>query len=389
MSTLTMNFRVRSDLLRTYMAEHEIGMSILSHASSMFYFTNFSTVVMTGSRLALVLIEKEKTAILVPDVEAANAVGFSLEKGHVDEVIKYYEKCVEAPLYTSPYDILRDQLKGVKEKRIGIEFDACTYEVAQFIRSLGFELFDITPQVRLQRAVKAPDEIEHIRLAASLSAYALDASLKALRPGITEEELDGTGTRAVAEQVKKLGLNVSLKCLGNVLSGPVRTTMPHVRSSSRKIEAGDSLVISRQIGVNGWEAELERTIFLGEPDQVKKDYYLTVQRAQMAVIGTTRPGVACNEVDRAAFTVLKEAGLEQYVIHRSGHGLGVTTHDYPVLSFVETMPIRQGMCFSAEPGIYVPGVGGFRNSDTIFITESGNEKLTDFPSSLEAMTIPV
>jgi Xaa-Pro aminopeptidase len=115
-----MNFRVRSDLLRTYMAEHEIGMSILSHASSMFYFTNFSTVVMTGSRLALVLIEKEKTAILVPDVEAANAVGFSLEKGHVDEVIKYYEKCVEAPLYTSPYDILRDQLKGVKEKRIGI-----------------------------------------------------------------------------------------------------------------------------------------------------------------------------------------------------------------------------------------------------------------------------
>jgi Xaa-Pro dipeptidase len=111
-----------------------------------------------------------------------------------------------------------------------------------------------------------------------------------------------------------------------------------------------------------------------------------VRTAQQTAIEAVRPGAKCSDVDLAARAVLATAGLEAFALHRTGHGLGLAT-ELPYLRFDNPAPLEEGMIVTVEPGVYLPGLGGFRHSDTLAVTADGAEFLTSFPTDLTSLTI--
>lgn len=141
------------------------------------------------------------------------------------------------------------------------------------------------------------------------------------------------------------------------------------------LEVAEELALS---AINGYHGELERTFCIGKPsDEVKRAFSAMVE-SQMAVLDAIRPGVTSREMDALARRVLKKYGYDQYAIHRCGHGQGLGRHEEPFLIFDSDLVLEENMVFTVEPGIYIPGVGGFRHSDTLILTKNGYENTTDF-----------
>jgi D-alanyl-D-alanine dipeptidase len=143
----------------------------------------------------------------------------------------------------------------------------------------------------------------------------------------------------------------------------------------RVIEEGDMVVLDFGGIKDGYGSDTTRTVHVGEPTDEEREVFEIVRRAQQAGFEAVRPGVACQEVDRAARKVIADAGYGEYFIHRVGHGIGLTTHEPPYMVEGETHEIEPGMCFSIEPGIYLPGRFGVRIEDIVAATEDGGRRL--------------
>ncbi|MCX5561561.1 aminopeptidase P family protein [Streptomyces sp. NBC_00038] len=159
-----------------------------------------------------------------------------------------------------------------------------------------------------------------------------------------------------------------------VASGP-NGANPHHEAGDRVIERGDMVVLDFGGLKHGYGSDTSRTVHVGEPDDEERAVHDIVREAQEAGFRAVRPGAACQDVDRAARAVITEAGYGEYFIHRTGHGIGVTTHEPPYMIEGEELPLVPGMCFSVEPGIYLPGRFGVRIEDIVTVTEDGGRRL--------------
>jgi len=128
---------------------------------------------------------------------------------------------------------------------------------------------------------------------------------------------------------------------------------------------------------DGYGSDTTRTVHVGPADDEVRTVHDVVRRAQQAAFEAVRPGVTCQEIDRVARQVITEAGYGEYFVHRVGHGIGVTTHEPPYLVEGETQPLVPGMCFSIEPGIYLPGRFGVRIEDIVTVTADGGRRLNN------------
>ncbi len=148
------------------------------------------------------------------------------------------------------------------------------------------------------------------------------------------------------------------------------------------------LVTETAAPVWGYNAELERGMVIGTPtDEVRRLFDHTVA-AQQAAFDALRPGVTCADVDRAVLAYLEAHDMLPYWRQHVGHGIGLRNHEAPFLDIGDHTPIEPGMVFTIEPGVYASGLGGFRHSDTVVVTEDGIEILTNYPRDLESLTIP-
>jgi Xaa-Pro dipeptidase len=213
------------------------------------------------------------------------------------------------------------------------------------------------------------------------------AALAACQTGVPEIEVDGAGTSAVLARVAEFPEPVAVEQLMMTPTGPGRTVLPHVLSSTRRLIQSDGLIHTRQVGLNGYRAELERTAFVGRVDGERARLFETVAAAQRAALDSIAAGVPCRDVDAAARRVLTAAGLERFAIHRTGHGIGLSPHEPPYLRFDEEAPLEENMVITIEPGAYIPGVGGFRHSDTVIVSADGCETVTSFPTALQDLTL--
>lgn len=161
-----------------------------------------------------------------------------------------------------------------------------------------------------------------------------------------------------------------------VASGP-NGANPHHEADDRVIERGDMVVLDFGGLVDGYGSDTSRTVHVGEPSDEERRVHDLVREAQEAGFRAVRPDAACQEVDRAARTVITDAGYGEYFIHRTGHGIGVTTHEPPYMIEGEEQPLVPGMCFSVEPGIYLPGRFGVRIEDIVTVTEEGGRRLNN------------
>jgi Xaa-Pro aminopeptidase len=160
-------------------------------------------------------------------------------------------------------------------------------------------------------------------------------------------------------------------------SGP-NGANPHHEAGDRVIEAGDPVVLDFGGLLGGYGSDTTRTVHVGQTPAVEvRKVHDIVREAQQAAFEAVRPGVPCQEIDRVARRVITEAGYGDYFIHRTGHGIGVTTHEPPYLVAGETIELVPGMCFSIEPGIYLPGRFGVRIEDIVTVTAEGGRRLNN------------
>ncbi|MGE5704291.1 MAG: M24 family metallopeptidase, partial [Clostridia bacterium] len=225
------------------------------------------------------------------------------------------------------------------------------------------------------------------RQAGKLVSMAVMSSLAEVKAGISELEMDHYGNKAVLQEVSRLYPDAVVALGVMSPSGVERTLLPHVFSNTRKLEHGDVVIHTRQLSLNGYIAECERTFFVGEASERQKEAFAVMVAAQQAALATIKAGVPMSEVDRAARTLIQQAGFGEYAIHRTGHSIGLAPHEPPFFRFDEHAPLQEGMVFTVEPGFYVPGIGGFRHSDTVIITKDGYEMITEGPRDLETLTL--
>jgi Xaa-Pro aminopeptidase len=136
---------------------------------------------------------------------------------------------------------------------------------------------------------------------------------------------------------------------------------------------------------DGYGSDTTRTVCVGEPSGDVRTVYEVVRQAQQAAFEAVRPGVPCQEIDRVARQVIADAGYGEYFVHRVGHGIGLSTHEPPYMVEGEQQPLVPGMCFSIEPGIYLPGRFGVRIEDIVTVTEDGGRRLNNTTRDLQVV----
>lgn len=374
-----MNTFHRIEQIRNHMREHSLDVCVLCSPENMQYLSGFQAI--TYSRPIIFIIDHETTHLIIPALEKAHA---HLDSTSVEHLHVYYEHPEMAAGATSALECLLQILKP--GSRLGVEYGSLSFKLALALKEKKMELCDIGGLLVRMRYVKEEEEKECIREAGRLCCYAFGKSLEHAHPGISEMEFEQYGTQALYEM---LGKDYSYafsspSCI--TPSGPDRTVMPHVYSSTRKFTEGDMVIHVRKPAINGYYAELERTFFVGKPKGEARRAFEAMLEAQLAVLEKVRPGVTAAQLDKAGRDVLRKYGYEEYAIHRIGHGQGLGRHEEPYLIFSSDLELQKDMVFTIEPGIYIEGVGGFRHSDTVIVTENGYENVTDFPKSLVQLT---
>ncbi|MGX2993871.1 M24 family metallopeptidase [Streptomyces sp. JNUCC 64] len=228
----------------------------------------------------------------------------------------------------------------------------------------------LTTALPMLRGVKDAAELARLEAAGAAADATYEEIKKVAFAGRRETDVAGD----LADLLRGFGHEqVDFTVVG---SGP-NGADPHHEAGDRVIAEGDMVVLDFGGLLHGYGSDTSRTVHVGEPDATERAVHDTVRAAQEAGFRAVRPGIACQEVDRAARAVITDAGYGEYFIHRTGHGIGVTTHEPPYMIEGEERPLVPGMCFSVEPGIYLPGRFGVRIEDIVTVTEDGGRRLND------------
>lgn len=365
--------------LREYMNSNDIDISLIFEPDNQYYISGFKAI--TYSRPIVTVVKMDKIELIVPGLEEVHAK----EVAKVDDIHVYYEIPELQQYGISHFDYLNKILakypKGIK---VGVERDIVTANFAKYIEEKGFIAADIGTKVFTMRYVKDEKEIEYLRIAGLLSDIALKGSLDAAKVGLSEMEFDSYGDAVLLKYASEKYPDTYVGYANWTCSGIDRTAQPHLDSNTRKFADGDVVIHSRQVWYKGYRAENERTFFVGKPTDKQLDAFKVTIEAQQAGIDKIRAGIAAKEVDAAARKVFEKAGYDMSLVnHRIGHGLGLSEHEEPYLRFDNELILEPGMCFSMEPGLYIPGIGGYRHSDTVIVTKTGAELITNYTRKAE------
>ena len=365
--------------LREAMERHGIDCYICIHTDNVFYLTNFANYV--HERPFVLLITKQgPLRFLIPKLEGSHVEMRAV--GDI-ELVTYFE--FPAPEGERWSDRLGEIIpQGAK---IGIE-STCPMFLAQ-VAGRDAVVEDLIDD---QRMVKSPFELARIQHASNLASRAHGELLAAARPGINLAFANGDVGRKVMGQLlaEDPTINLFATKVAFGFQPPSISWDPHnFTDLSMATEEGGPNVSLLNGVMNGYGTEIERTFFLGHVPEAAKRPFDTMLEARRVALDAARPGTLMSEVDRRANDVFRKAGYADYMLHRTGHGIGVTGHEGPFFAEGFDREIEPGMVFTIEPGIYVPGLGGFRHSDTIRIDAAGPVLMTEGAISREELTLAI
>ncbi len=231
--------------------------------------------------------------------------------------------------------------------------------------------------LRELRMRKSPGEIELIREAGLRADRAFEQLLRLRFSGRKEREI---GSELV-EILRSNGL-ASASWGPIVASGP-NAASPHHHTGERVIQEGDAVVLDFGGTFEDYQADITRTVHVGNPGTEFARIYELVKEAQQAGVAAVRPGVTAESVDRVTRGVIERAGYGQYFVHRTGHGLGLEAHEEPYIVGGNSVPLEASMVFSVEPGAYLPGDFGVRIEDIVTVTSQAAERMNHATRDLQ------
>jgi Xaa-Pro dipeptidase len=345
------------DRLRQWMAASGAGAACLTDPVSIAYLTGFATN--PHERLMALVVRDGHAVLVVPGLEeesaSAAASGVAVRAWRDGE---------------DPWALVAAALDGAAG-RLAIEKGHLSLERWERLRDLagGAEPVDAGAEVRRQRVRKTLAEIERLERAARLTDEVTERAMAELRPGRTELEV----AAAIDHLVAAAGGRLSFATIAQ--SGP-NSAQPHMGPSGRALGAGDLVLLDFGAAVDGYKADITRTVVIGEPDDRQREVHALVLAAHDAAVAAVRPGATVGEVDEAARAVIRDGGLGDRFIHRIGHGLGLEAHEDPSLDPGGSAVLEPGMVITIEPGVYLPGWGGVRIEDDVAVEASGGRQLT-------------
>lgn len=266
---------------------------------------------------------------------------------------------------------------GINGKTIAINegvraidlIDMSEYMKCKYVNSGIFE------ELRLR---KDEEEAGYMAKAGEIADKAFEEIVKFIKPGVSERE--------IANRIKELLIELGGEELSFnpiVASGP-NSSKPHYNDDKRIIEEQDLVVLDFGCRYKGYCSDTSRTVFIGEPTEEQKKVYEICLRATTEAKKAVREGITAEEVDKAARDIITNEGYGQYFINRTGHGIGLAVHEAPYIKNGNKQVLKTGMCFSIEPGIYIPGKFGMRVEDIVMVDK---DRARVFNNSNRDMTI--
>lgn len=253
---------------------------------------------------------------------------------------------------------------------VGCEGDHVSWNQHAQMSELGVDVVATSGLIESLRMVKDSQELDCIRQACGLTESALQATLGAVRVGVTERELARIFTSTAMDHGAD-GL-----AFDPIIAIGENAAIPHHKPGERELVQGDVVLCDVGASVGGYCADLSRTVVLGlaSPDLIH--IHAVVSRAQSAAMAGLAPGAAASDIDQLARDVIATAGFADKYVHGTGHGLGLEIHEPPLLGASSAGTLGEHFVVTVEPGIYLPGVGGVRIEDTVLVTSNGYESLT-------------
>lgn len=303
-----------------------------------------------------------KTKVIITDSRYTEAAG--------NEALEGFE-VMEASIAKSHLEIIKDLAAADNATAIGFEDLFITYSGYQsFKERCGFtNLVPVGDYLNKLRAIKAPWEIDRLRIAESIGDKAFEHVLNVIKPGMTELEV----AAELEYAMKKNGAD-SLSFDTIAASGP-NTSLPHAVPGKRVLQNGDFVTMDFGCHYDGYCSDMTRTIVIGHANDKQIEIYNTVYKAQTESLKAIHAGVIGCDIHKVAADIIAEAGYGQYFGHGLGHSVGLYIHEAPNFSPREKNAIPANTVITVEPGIYVPGFGGVRIEDMIVVTENGYENL--------------
>ena len=238
-------------------------------------------------------------------------------------------------------------------------------KLAEIGHKHAIELIPAEGMVEKLRIIKSPEEIEKIRQAVRLNEAVFQEVLVKVIPGKTEREI------ALAIETAMMLKGAEEPAFPTIVAAGPNGALPHAVPSDRAIQEGETVIIDMGLKLDGYCADMTRTLILGSPDRQTLEIMRLVRRAQEAALKTIRGGILARDADRAARKEIAAAGYGKYFGHGLGHGVGLAVHEAPSLNRTRRNKLKPGMVVTVEPGIYLPGWGGVRLENMVVVEEKG------------------
>ncbi|MGB9023255.1 MAG: Xaa-Pro peptidase family protein [Candidatus Bathyarchaeia archaeon] len=360
-------YRPRLDRCQKLMLEKDIDLLFLGPGPNMCYLTGFLEE--PGERLfALIVPQSGEPLFVVPELYNEHVKSFSW----IRNVISWKDS-------QDPRSVLSENLRKTPREHPTIAVDSRMW--SRFL----LMLLAVAPNARFEdassvmmelRIRKTDEEIELMQKSAEIAEAAMTETLKECREGRREHEV---AAKLVYEMRRSGADGVAFEPV--VSSGP-NAALPHYRSGERRLQRGDLVVLDLGCLYRGYNSDITRTIAIGSCDAERKSVYSIVRSAQEEAFQKTCEGIEAQNVDGIARHIIETAGYGKSFIHRTGHGIGLEVHEDPYIVAGNSTKLADGMAFSIEPGIYIPGQFGVRIEDIVVIESGKVRRLNKFSREL-------
>ncbi|MFB6266653.1 MAG: M24 family metallopeptidase [Halodesulfurarchaeum sp.] len=375
-------YRERLQAVRERLADTDADAAVWFDATAIEYLTGFFHI--QTERPVVLGVLPEQVVITVPRLEVERVES----NPHIDTVGSYFDYPQGAPIETAA-----ERLSAHGVQRVVADSDGAPGVMGYEGPALSsFLEVETQSWVAGARQDKSDAEVALVRESARWADRAHRELADRLSPGVHAVSVGQSASREASRaMLDALGSEYEPRTRG---AGPVsvgfisgeQTRLPHGHTANRVLEAGDVLITGATANVGGYRAELERTMFVGEPDADAVRHFEHMLEAQDVALEALEPGVPLADVDGAVMSHLESAGLADLARHHVGHAIGLEAHEPPYIDRGSDATARPGQLYTIEPGLYTDEAG-YRHSDTVLVTDSGTERLTTFPRDLEANVV--
>ena len=375
----------RIEKMRRAMERKGVDVTIMTRPENIFYFSNFNPIII--SHVPHFIITHDDAYLLVHSIRHDHAVN----EGAVDKVLCYGKWGAVQPVAMDAFDAMRELLGG-GELTVGVEGD---YASMNFLSSLRAKLnvksfVDIAQDAVNLRLIKDPHEIKLCRISGELVDLGVTRAIEALEGGASEAEAATEGQYAMRNRWHEKYQQYEVSGFSNSETAAIDTFVVWCMSNERLNYGcdcptgyvpmpGDLTMPMSWARIGGYNVENERTVIVGWVNEERTRAYDAMLRARDNIFRMLRPGAVFEDLYFAAMKEYEDAGFSSILPGRCGHGMGLSSHEFPSVTKGNKAVLAPGMILTVEPGLMSAQLGAVRNSDTVLITEDGFEFLTNSP----------